>query len=131
MREAGEIFLMPAHVVAWCALLLLRGFLMAYLGCVLTARMEVTARWGVGRVGDLAFQHDALGAQAWIRFGYCREQGFSVGVPGGIKQLLGHRHLDDSPHIHHGNPLADVLDNAQVVSDEEIGQSQLRLQLQH
>ena len=36
--------------------------------------------------------------------------------------------LDDPPEVHHGDPVADVADDAQVVGDEQVGQPELALQ---
>jgi hypothetical protein len=38
-------------------------------------------------------------------------------------------HLDDLAQIHHGNARADVLDQAQVVRNEKIGELELPLQI--
>ena len=41
------------------------------------------------------------------------------------------RLLDDATEVHHGDPVADVLDDAQVVRDEEVREAHLRLQVGH
>ena len=37
--------------------------------------------------------------------------------------------LDDAPEVHHGDHVAHVRDGGQVVSDEEVGQAELALQI--
>ena len=46
------------------------------------------------------------------------------------EERVGLRQLDDLPDVHHGHAVADVLDDAQVVRDEQVGQAELRLQIQ-
>ena len=39
--------------------------------------------------------------------------------------------LDDAAEIHHGDAMADVLDHAEVVRDEQVGEAELLLQVHH
>src|SRR5678815_5914156 len=39
------------------------------------------------------------------------------------------RDLDDAPEIHHGDAPADVLDHREIVRDEQVGETELRLQV--
>ncbi len=111
-------------------LFLLRRLLAADRLRVVAARVEVAAGRRVGRVGDVALQHDAVGAQPRIGLGHRRQQRLGVRVPGRREQLLGGRHLHDPADVHHRDAVADVLDHRQVVRDEEVGEPQLVLQLE-
>jgi len=46
------------------------------------------------------------------------------------EQFFGGRGLHDPADVHHSDPLADVLDDAQVVGDEEIGKPKSFLKLE-
>jgi predicted ThiF/HesA family dinucleotide-utilizing enzyme len=39
------------------------------------------------------------------------------------------RNFYDLTQIHHGHPIANVLDDAKIVSDEQVGKTQLVLQI--
>ena len=88
---------------------------------ILAPRMEMTTRRRIGRVCYFALKDDAVGAKARIRFGDRRQEGFGIGMLRKREQLFGRRGLHDSADVHYSDPVADVLDDAQVVSDEEIG----------
>ena len=46
-----------------------------------------------------------------------------------LQHSLARALLDDAPGVHHGHMVGDVLDDADVVGDEEVGQAELALQL--
>ena len=88
---------------------------------ILAPGMEMATRWGVGRVGYFARENDAVGAKARIRFGDRRQEGLGIGMFRKCEQFFGRRGLHDPADVHDRDPVADVLDDAQVVSDEEVG----------
>src|SRR5579883_1883293 len=47
----------------------------------------------------------------------------------GEEKLLGIGDLGKLPHVHHCDPITDVLDDAQIVSDEEVGKLELLLEI--
>jgi hypothetical protein len=48
---------------------------------------------------------------------------------GPLQHRLGRPCLDDSPALHHGHPVGDLLDDTQVVGDEQVRQAELALDL--
>jgi len=55
------------------------------------------------------------------------EQGFGVGVAWLMVKLLCSGYFDNPTQVHHRDPVADVLDNAEVVGDEEVSQTEFFL----
>jgi hypothetical protein len=93
--------------------------------------MEGAAGGAVGGIGDFAGQADAavLSALGGIGDWQGREQRLGVGVQRPGEERLGARDLDDLADIHHDDAVADVLDHAEIMADEEIGQPELLLQV--
>ena len=56
-----------------------------------------------------------------------REQGLGVGVERLVEEGLGGTLLDDAAELHHGHLVGQVLDDAEVVGDEEVGEAELVL----
>src|SRR5581483_11505311 len=98
---------------------------------VRAAGVEVAAARRRGGVGDLALEDDAPGPGARVGLGDRREQRRGVGVERLGEKLARLGQLDDLPHVHDRDAVADVLDHAQVVGDEEVGQAESLLQLEH
>lgn len=48
-----------------------------------------------------------------------------------LEDLAPRSHFHDLPQVHHRDPVRDPLDDGQVAADEEIGQLELLLQLEH
>src|ERR1700674_4816614 len=112
---------MTAHEVVGGDLFLYRGLLPADGLSILAPGMEMTTRRGIGRVGYFALEDDPFGAKARIRFGDRRQEGLGIWMLWRREQFFGGRGLDDPADVHYRDPLADVLDDAEVVRDEEIG----------
>src|SRR5215470_1292192 len=102
----------------------------AHLDRVRAAGMEVAARRRRRGIRHLARQHDALAARPRIRLGHRGQERRRVRVLGRGEDLLGLAELDDAADVHHRDTVTDVADDAQVVRDEEIGQSELLLQVE-
>src|SRR5881628_3696164 len=83
--------------------------------------MEMTTRRGIGGVRYFALEDDPIGAKARIRYGNGRQEGLGIGMLRIREQFFGRRGLHDPADVHYRDPIADVLDDAQVVSDEEKG----------
>src|SRR4030081_2376248 len=92
--------------------------------------MEMTTRRRIGRVGYFALEDDPFGAKARIRFGDRGQERLGIRMLRTGEQLFGRRGLDDPADVHYRDEVADVLDDAQVVSDEEIGKPKSFLKLQ-
>src|SRR6202521_280793 len=121
---------MTAHEVVGGDLFLYRGLLSADGLRILAPGMEMTTRRGIGRVGYFALEDDPVGAKARIRFGDRRQEGFRIWMLRRREQFFGRRGLHDTADVHYRDPVADVLDDAQVVSDEEIGKPKSFLKLE-
>ena len=58
-----------------------------------------------------------------------REQSFCIWVPGRRENGSTVGHFNNSPQIHHSNPVTDMLNNTEIVSDEQVCQIELVLQI--
>ena len=47
------------------------------------------------------------------------------------EQRVARRELDDAAEIHHGDAMADVLHDREIVRDEEVGDAEFSLQVDH
>ena len=81
-------------------------------------------------VGDFALEDDPIGAKARTGFGDGGHQHLGIRMLRRREQLFGVRALHDPADIHHRDPLADMLDDAQVMGDEEIGQPKSLLEFE-
>ena len=97
---------------------------------ILAAGMKMATRRSVGRIGDFALEDDPFGTKARVRLGDRGHQRLGIGMSRRGEQLLGRRGLHDPADVHHRDPRADVLDDAQVVRDEEIGEPEPFLKLE-
>src|SRR5216684_1535397 len=118
---------MAANEVAWFDLFPCRRDGAALVDRVLTTRMEVTPTRRCRWIGDLTLEHYPptsllVSPRAEPRVGlrYRRQQCRGVRVLGRRKQRVGLGHLDHLPDVHHRDAVADVLDHAQVVRDEQV-----------
>ncbi len=85
---------------------------------------------GLMGLGDVALEQLALVPRRWIgpRNGF--EERLGVGVAR-IAVKLGRRgQFDDFAEIHHRDPVAHVLDHAEIVGDEEVGEPVLLLEFE-
>ena len=105
-----------------------RLFLGTALLCKWTARMEATAAWRIDGTRHVPLKHNALASARWIR--RRRQQGPRVRMSGVAVQSGRRGNLDDLAQVHHRDAVADVLDHAQVVRDEEVGELELVLQVE-
>src|SRR5207237_783880 len=95
------------------------------------AGVEPAAVGRGSRAGWVAGQHDARasGFDGDIPDRDRREEGDRVGVERVDVELLGQCQLDHLAQVHHGDAVADVADDGEVVGDEEVGEVELLLQL--
>ena len=100
----------------------LRSLLRAQVKGKRAARVEATARRRVDRAGDIAAQNHTLPLTLLprIRDRHRRQQGLGVGVLRRGEQLGARRKFSEPPQIHHGNPVAHVTHDRQVVGYEEV-----------
>ena len=85
-----------------------------------TAGMKATTGRRVEGAGLLTFE-DTVRFLVGHRFGNRFQESPGIGVRGIAKELGCRRQLDDLSQVHYRDPIACVLDDAKVVSDEEIG----------
>ena len=92
-------------------------------------RVEAAAGRKLDRTGHIAGKNDALALDGGIRHRNRREQRFGIRMQRIAEQRARRRDFDDPAEIHHGDPVADVLDHGEIVRDEEIRQAELALQI--
>jgi hypothetical protein len=91
--------------------------------------MEMTTRRGIGGVDYFALEDNAFGTKAWMRFGDRGQKGLCIRMLRRREQLFGRRGLHYPADIHHRDPIANMLDNAEVVRDEEIDKPKFFLKI--
>ena len=89
-----------------------------------------TAAWGrINGAGHSALQDDPFPTGGLVYHWHGSHQRLSVRVHRVRKDLVGRPLFDDLAQVHDRHPVADMLDDAQIVSDEEIRQVEFLLQL--
>ena len=87
------------------------------------------ASWGrVERARLLTLDHLA---RLLLRHGFWNrlEKGSCVGMCGVLEEVRGGSYLDDSSEMHDRHAIAGMLHDAKIMSDEEVGQVELLLQV--
>ena len=80
---------------------------------------EPTPRRRRDRAGDLTVERGSLHAPVRVRPRDRLEEGLRVRVSGIAEHGVGRPGLDDLPQVHHGDAVADVLDDREVVRHEQ------------
>src|SRR5215207_7366657 len=93
-----------------------------------TARVEAAAGRRIERIGDLAGDLDAARPSEGVR--NRGDEGARVGMARTGEDRLPAPGLDDAAEIHHGDAVAHVLDDAEVVADHDVGQPEGVLELE-
>ena len=93
--------------------------------------MEVAAGRRVLGRGHITFDDELLASCAWVRHGRGCNQGAGVRVPRVCEQRVLAGNFDNAPQIHHRDAVADVLDHAEIMADEQVGEAELLLQVHH
>ena len=91
--------------------------------------MEITTGWRMGGICNITLQYDPAFFISGIRFWDGGKKRFRVWMFGGEEKLIRLRQLDYFTHIHHRNTVTDILNHRQIVSDKQICQIILGLQL--
>jgi hypothetical protein len=94
-----------------------------------TSRMEGTALGRVYRGRDFAGENDALTAGLGVYLRDGGDEGFCVGMFGGLHDGLDRSGFYYFAQIHHHDAAADVLDNGQIVGHKQIGHGALALEV--
>ena len=93
------------------------------------ARVEAAAGRRIDRARDVALQHQAVAPGPRVRHRRRGDQRLGIGMQRPVEHGRLGADLDDPPEIHHRDPVADMLDHAKVVRDEQIGDAALVLQV--
>ena len=94
-----------------------------------TAWMEPATERRIDRTGNVALEYDSLLFLLRIGLWNGRHQRDGIRMERIIKELLLVGKFGDLSQVHYGHPLADMFHNAQIVSDEEIGQAEFFLKI--
>ena len=89
----------------------------------------MAARRRIDRARYVAAQDDPLAAELRVRDGDRGHERLRVGVLRVAEHLAPVGDLHDLAEVHHGHPVADVLNHAHVVGDEQVRQPELPLQI--
>ena len=93
--------------------------------------MEMASRRRIIRVRHVARQHNPVAAAARIRNRDRRQQRLRIWMERIAVQLVAIGKLHHTAKVHHGHTVADVLDHAQIMRDEQIGETLFLLKLAH
>ena len=96
-----------------------------------TAPLEGTARRGIDGRGQLALQLDpgpGLG-HVRIRNGNCRQKGLCIRMDRMLVYLVRRPLLHQMAQIHDADPMGNIVDHAQIMGHEQVGDPQLVLYL--
>src|SRR6185437_1765093 len=93
--------------------------------------MEAAAGRRIDRARHVALEDDPLPPLAQIRIGYRHrgEKGLAVGMDRPAVEILGRREFHELAEIHHGDAVAHVPNDPEIVGDEDVGQLELPLEI--
>ena len=84
--------------------------------------MEAAALGRIDRAGDIAFENNAFRFPIQIGDRDCRQEGFGIGVQGIGVNVFAVGEFNNLAQIHDRHSVADILDNAEIVRNKDIGQ---------
>jgi hypothetical protein len=96
---------------------------------VRTTGVKAAAAWVLGRIRHLTGENDALHLGLGIGLWNGRKQRLGVWMKGALEEVIGVRQLDDLTGVHNGNPISDMFDHSQIVSDEDVGKAETLLKI--
>src|SRR5258706_1638421 len=99
------------------------------LNCNRAAGVKPATRRRIEWSRNISFKADPFSFSARHRKRNRRQQRLGVRVQGPREDLLSVRLFDYLAKIHHSDPVGDMLNDREIVSDEEIGEIQPLLQL--
>ena len=93
--------------------------------------MEGAARGWIDRARDVTSQQNTFARTLDLRVGhrYSGDEGLSIRVSGMAINLITISQLDNSAQIHHSHSITEVTYGGQIMGNEQVGQSQVALQL--
>ena len=89
----------------------------------------MTACGRVGWAGDFAFEDDRLHHIVWVQRGDGGHERLGVRVQRLIEQFRGRRHFHQPPQIHHRHSITHMLDHAEIMSNEQIRETEFLLHI--
>jgi len=89
--------------------------------------VEAATAGRIERAGHIALQQDALPPDGRVGDGDGRHERLGIGVQGVGVEGVARGHLDHLAQVHDADALAEVLDYAQVVGNEQVGQAKVAL----
>ena len=95
----------------------------------LASWVKRTAGRRINNAWNFAFKPVRWGLPGYIDFGNSSHKGHCIGMKRIIVKLVCGCLLDDSAHIHYGNGIAGKLNDSQVMSDKQIRQGKLLLEV--
>ena len=122
--------MMTRHEMSWRHLVHDRRHLLADVRAITAAGMKFAAGRRLDRAWNIPFQNDCFTVVIQIRRRNRRKQCLRIWMGRMRIKLLCRSQLYHIAQIHHADTVADVLDNAQVMRNEQIGQVFLLLQIQ-
>jgi hypothetical protein len=90
--------------------------------------MEVAPGWRGERARHITLEHDSVAAQTWVRNRDRREKRLSVWVLRVAVEQFPISDFNDAAEVHNRHPIADVLNNCQIVGDKEQREIEFLLQ---
>ena len=81
---------------------------------------RATAR-RINGIGNISLDGERFCPAVRIRQRNRLQQGPGIGMSGVTAEILGGGKLDNRTQIHHGNAVADMFNNAQIVGDKDVG----------
>ena len=90
---------------------------------------EDAAGGWIDRAWDVTLEEDTLAPDRWIGDRHTREQRLGIRMHRVPVELLGWGDLHNFPEIHDDDAVAEILNYAKVVSDEQEGEPKLILQV--
>ena len=98
-------------------------------GGMRTACVEPTALWRVCRTWHITIKRNAIRTVLLKYLRRCGKQSPGIRMLRVCKQRFGSRHFHDLSQVHHNYSVADMLHNAKIMADEQIGEAELFLQI--
>src|SRR4029077_2763923 len=94
-----------------------------------TPGVELTAGWRPDRAWHVTLQYGTSAFEGWIRNRHRGHQRLGIGMQRRRVKIPRRSNLDDFAEIHHRHPVAYVLDDREVLTNEDLGKAVFLLQV--
>ena len=118
--------------MAWRYFVHYRSMLCTFISCYRASSSESAARRFLQRSWNITFKHNALFflyIRVWLR--NSRKQCSCIWVSWILEQFIGFSYFNHIAKVHNSDSIWNMFYNSQVVSDENIGQTEFFLQILH